>query len=280
MAAVSVHQFAQCITCHAWSPDHSMIAFCPNNNELHIYKLLEGKWEKIHVLQKKTSLLLEVGLRLFVYATMNKKTIDITCNHINRWEMPSILYFHQRCRRQQIMQLDLSYSWAFGMRWSPSGNMLAYVGHNSMIYFVDDVGPSPSAQSVAFRDLPLRDVLFISERMAIGVGFDCNPMVFTADRRGLWSFLRFLDEKITSSSAKSSSQLPGKFGKFYGQSKYGNNDTNETSKTHGRAHENCITYWLTSVGWRAIDNSIQLIGWSHGFRVIENEDILPGTLEA
>lgn len=31
-------------------------------------------------------------------------------------------------------------------------------GHNSMIYFVDEVGPSPSAQSVAFRDLPLRDV--------------------------------------------------------------------------------------------------------------------------
>lgn len=27
-----------------------------------------------------------------------------------------------------------------------------------MIYFVDDVGPSPLAQSVGFRDLPLRDV--------------------------------------------------------------------------------------------------------------------------
>lgn len=27
-----------------------------------------------------------------------------------------------------------------------------------MIYFVDDVGPSPLAQSVAFRNLPLRDV--------------------------------------------------------------------------------------------------------------------------
>lgn len=27
-----------------------------------------------------------------------------------------------------------------------------------MIYFVDDVGPSPLAQNVAFRDLPLRDV--------------------------------------------------------------------------------------------------------------------------
>lgn len=27
-----------------------------------------------------------------------------------------------------------------------------------MIYFVDEVGPAPSAQTVAFRDLPLRDV--------------------------------------------------------------------------------------------------------------------------
>jgi actin related protein 2/3 complex subunit 1A/1B len=57
-----------------------------------------------------------------------------------------------------IVQLDLSSSWTFGVKWSPSGNTLAYVGHNSMIYFVDDVGPSPLAQNVVFRDLPLRDV--------------------------------------------------------------------------------------------------------------------------
>lgn len=31
---------------------------------------------------------------------------------------------------QQILQLDLSYSWAFGVKWSPSGNTLAYVGQN------------------------------------------------------------------------------------------------------------------------------------------------------
>ena len=36
--------------------------------------------------------------------------------------------------------------------------LLFYAGHNSMIYFVDEVGPSPLAQNVAFRDLPLRDV--------------------------------------------------------------------------------------------------------------------------
>lgn len=90
-----------------------------------------------------------------------------------------------------------------------------------MIYFVDDVGPSPLAQNVPLHDLPLRDVgqhphclfsrqftlssahiqqlmksvdqyvaymqvLFVSEKMVIGVGFDCSPMVFAADERGIW----------------------------------------------------------------------------------------------
>lgn len=31
---------------------------------------------------------------------------------------------------QQIVQLDLSFGWAFGVKWSPSGNTLAYAGKN------------------------------------------------------------------------------------------------------------------------------------------------------
>ncbi|XP_042489709.1 actin-related protein 2/3 complex subunit 1A-like [Macadamia integrifolia] len=141
---------------------------------------------------------------------------------------------------EQIIQLDLSFSWAFGVKWSPSGNTLAYVGHNSTIYFVDDVGPSPLAQNVAFRDLPLRDVLFISERMVIGVGFDCNPMVFAADERGIWCFVKFLAErKMASSSSKYGSQFSEAFGKLYGQKQVGN-DAVESSRPRGGVHENCI----------------------------------------
>lgn len=33
---------------------------------------------------------------------------------------------------QQIIQLDLSFCWAFGVKWSPSGNTLAYVGQNTL----------------------------------------------------------------------------------------------------------------------------------------------------
>jgi hypothetical protein len=29
-------------------------------------------------------------------------------------------------------------------------------------------------------------VLFLSERVVVGVGYDCNPMLFIADNRGTW----------------------------------------------------------------------------------------------
>ncbi|KAI7749454.1 hypothetical protein M8C21_007188 [Ambrosia artemisiifolia] len=372
MAAISVHQFADCITCHAWSPDQSMVALCPNNNEVHIYKLVEENWERIHVLQKHDQIIVGIDWSIssnrivtvshdrnsyvwneegslwvptLVILRLNRAAlcvqwspkgsirlkqdddqrlyqifniIDFFNKHgILSWQENNnmlgnkfavgsgaktvcICYYEQennwwvsklirkrhdssvtsvawhpnnvliattstdgKCRvfstfikgvdagkpkksgsassdakfGEQIVQLDLSYCWAFGVKWSPSGNSLAYVGHNSMIYFVDHVGPSPLAQSVALRDLPLRDVMFVSEKLVIGVGFDCNPMVFAADGTGLWSFVRYLDEKKTAtSSGRYGSQFTEAFGKFYGSSKQG------TSNDKGRAgvHDNCI----------------------------------------
>ncbi|KAK4278996.1 hypothetical protein QN277_016762 [Acacia crassicarpa] len=337
MAAISVHQFAPCITCHAWSPDKSMVAFCPNNNEVHIYKLFEDKWEKVHTLQKHDQIISGIDwstrtnrivtasqdrnsyvwnlegsewVPTLVILRLNRAALCVQWSpKENKFAVGSgaktvcVCYYEQennwwvsklirkrhdssvtsvswhpnnillattstdgKCRvfstlikgvdskesngstssyskfGELIIQLDLSLSWAFGVKWSPSGNTLAYVGHNSMIYFVDDVGPSPLAQNVACRDLPLRDVLFVSERMVIGVGFDCTPMVFAADDRGIWSFVRYLGEKKeTSSGSKYGSQFSEAFGKFYGQSKHGmNNDSVESSKIRGGVHENCI----------------------------------------
>ncbi|XP_010940653.1 actin-related protein 2/3 complex subunit 1B [Elaeis guineensis] len=338
MAAVAVHQFAQCITCHAWSPDRTMVAFCPNNNELHIYKFIKDRWEKLHVLYKHDQIISGIDWSMrsnkivtvshdrnsyvwnqeasewvptLVILRLNRAALCVQWSpKENKFAVGSgaktvcVCYYEQennwwvsklirkkhnssvtgvawhpnnillattstdgKCRvfstfikgvdprdsgasssnelkfGEQIAQLDLSFTWAFGVKWSPNGNTLAYAGHNSMIYFIEDVESSPSAQTVAFRDLPLRDVLFVSERMLIGVGFDCNPLVFAADETGLWSFVKFLDEKKTAqSSSKYGSQFSEAFGKLYGQSKHGaSNDAVEPSRPRGGVHENCIT---------------------------------------
>ncbi|KAJ6401198.1 ACTIN-RELATED PROTEIN 2/3 COMPLEX SUBUNIT [Salix viminalis] len=378
MAAVEVHQFAQCITCHAWSADRSMIAFCPNNNEVHIYRLSQEKWEKVHVLQKHDQIVCGIDwsarsnrivtashdrnsyvwnqegsewVPTLVILRLNRAALCVQWSpKENKFAVGSgaktvcICYYEQdnnwwvsklirkrhdssvtsvawhpnnillattstdgKCRvfstfikgvdtrdskagsvsdskfGEQIVQLDLSFSWAFGVKWSPSGNTLAYVGHNSMIYFVDDVGPSPLAQNVAFRDLPLRDVLFVSEKMVIGVGFDCNPMVFAADERGIWSFIRFLGErKSTLSGSRYGSQFSEAFGKLYGQSKLGvNNDGIEASRSRGGVHENyinCIVSLTESASSRKMRFSTSGLDGKVVVWDLENQEDLSGYL--
>ncbi|XP_020577845.1 actin-related protein 2/3 complex subunit 1B-like isoform X1 [Phalaenopsis equestris] len=337
MPAVEVHQFAQCITCHAWSPDRTMVALCPNNTEVHIYKFTVDKWERVHVLFKHDQIISGIDWSLssnkivtashdrnsyvwnhegsewvptLVILRLNRaalcvqwspkenkfavgsgaKTVCI-CYYEpeNNWWVSKLIRkrhdssvtsvaWHPnnillattstdgKCRvfstfikgidmkdsgtsssrdlkfGEQIVQLDLSSSWSFGVKWSPSGNTLAYAGHNSTVYFVEDIHNSPLAQNVAYRNLPLRDILFVSERMVVGVGFDCNPMVFTKDATGLWSFAKFLEErKSAQSNSKYGSQFSEAFGKLYGQSKHGVNDGVDSLRPRGIAHENTIT---------------------------------------
>ncbi|OWM78756.1 hypothetical protein CDL15_Pgr002927 [Punica granatum] len=173
----------------------ALIALCPNNSEVHIYRMSEDKWERVHVLQKKTNLLLVVEQRLSVYATMSKRIIGRSLE-------PSYLIF----------------VWV---------SKLVRKRHNS------------SVTSVAWHP---NNVLFVSEKVVIGVGFDCIPMVFAADESGIWSFVRFIGETKTPSSApKYGSQFSEAFGKFYSQSKYGvNNDGTENSRQRGGIHQNCI----------------------------------------
>ena len=44
----SVQHLAEGITCHAWNKDKSMVAICPNTNEIWIYSV--ATWKKEFVL--------------------------------------------------------------------------------------------------------------------------------------------------------------------------------------------------------------------------------------
>ncbi|CAK9202143.1 unnamed protein product [Sphagnum troendelagicum] len=333
MAAGGVHQLAQCITCHAWNADLSMVAVCPNNNEVHIYQASPSPtsaWECIHVLQKHDQLVSGID-----WAPMSNKIV--TSSHDrnsyvwtlegNEWQPTLVIlrlnraaisvdwsprenkfavgsgamsvcvcYYEEdnnwwvsklirkkhhstvtsvawhpnnvllattstdcRCRvfsayvkgvdarrdattafgdikfGEQLIELDLACGWAFGCHWSPSGNSLAFVGHDSTIHFVSDVGPTPRAHSLSLRHLPLRDVLFLSETRLVAGGFDCNPMLFEIDQNGVWYTTTFSVETCISIFEYSLYVFAAAKGRF----KWLGNEVAELNLP-STTHENCI----------------------------------------
>ncbi|XP_024402979.1 actin-related protein 2/3 complex subunit 1A [Physcomitrium patens] len=334
MAAVGVQHLAQCITCHAWNSDMSMVALCPNNNEVHIYKASmdsNSVWERVYVLEKHEQLVSGIDwapksnkivtcshdrnsyvwslegdqwqatlviLRLnraatsvewspqenkFVVGSGAKTVCVCYYEEDNNWWVSKLIRkkhhstitsvaWHpnnvllattstdSKCRifsafikgvdarkdattafgdvkfGEELIQLDLACGWSFGVHWSPSGNSLAYVGHDSTIHFVTDVGPNPRARSISLRHLPLRDVLFLSETRLVAGGFDCNPMLFGSDKSRIWEFISFLDEVKRPAETKTDTVFAAAKGKFKW---LGSEPFEENAPT--TTHENCIT---------------------------------------
>lgn len=49
-------------------------------------------------------------------------------------------------------------------------------------------------QRIRLPALPIRDLLFLTENSLVGVGEDANPILFTADDQGQWSYQSELDK--------------------------------------------------------------------------------------
>jgi len=66
------------ISCHCWNHDRSMVAVCPNNNEIHIYgecRLNDGSgWQKLHVLREHDLLVSAID-----WSHVNNKIVS--CSH-------------------------------------------------------------------------------------------------------------------------------------------------------------------------------------------------------
>jgi actin related protein 2/3 complex subunit 1A/1B len=83
--------------------------------------------------------------------------------------------------------------WIHCVKWSPSGNRLAFASHDSVLTIVECPTPQHQVIPVKYRTLPICDLIFLNEDTIVAVGHDCNPMLF--QNNGSWQFVRFLDEK-------------------------------------------------------------------------------------
>jgi len=107
--------------------------------------------------------------------------------------------------------LELSaLGWIHAVAWSPSGNTLAFAGHDSSIHFASLNTYSPAApetsvvvRTVRLNELPVCNLLFLNENAVVGAGHDFNPMIFTNNKStGEWSFFCNVDKAATAGAVE------------------------------------------------------------------------------
>lgn len=93
------------------------------------------------------------------------------------------------------------------IKWAPSGNVIAFAGHDSSVNFANITAQPPVVQRIRLPYLPLRELLFLTEKSIVGVGNDANPLLFTSTDGGDWSFASELDQKNHGAAAKADTAL-------------------------------------------------------------------------
>ncbi|WWC72940.1 uncharacterized protein I206_106904 [Kwoniella pini CBS 10737] len=92
--------------------------------------------------------------------------------------------------------------WVHDVAFSPSGDALAFVAHDSSINIIYASGPNePPAAHIVVKlpSLPFTSLTWTSESSIVAAGHDCQPILFSGSHEG-WAISRSLDDP--SSTAK------------------------------------------------------------------------------
>ncbi|GAA6062823.1 hypothetical protein JCM10212_002461 [Sporobolomyces blumeae] len=101
--------------------------------------------------------------------------------------------------------------WVHGVAFSPSGDALAFVGHDSTITIVYPSAPEQPPQAiytVNLPSLPCLSLTFTTETSLIAAGHDCQPLTFEGSLEQGWSATGSLDQRTGSGAASGGRGAP------------------------------------------------------------------------
>lgn len=131
--------------------------------------------------------------------------------------------------------------WVHDVAFSPSGDALGFVTHDSSIVVAYPGGPEQPPRavvSVSMSSLPLRSLVWIDENSIVAAGNDCHPFVFQGDENG-WKYSSSIDDpsKAHKSEAKENTAL----NMFRQLDLKGTTDVSANSSGLATIHQNAIT---------------------------------------
>ena len=98
---------------------------------------------------------------------------------------------------EQIVEFECA-GWVEDVAWSPSGDSLCFVGHDSSVSFVSFPGGNPVCQTVKSKDLPNCKCLYLSNDVVVCGGHSFNPEVYQR-KGGQWQLVGNVDSKAKNS---------------------------------------------------------------------------------
>lgn len=126
--------------------------------------------------------------------------------------------------------------WVHDVIYSPSGNTLAFFGHDSTVSFVT----GGNEQTVRSPDLPFMSGLFLSEKAFVAVGYDYTPVAFSNNGKE-WVLHGKIDTGDDKKADTGSSGVRSAFNKFQTQSRVGAQNLDSSSSALKTRHTNVIT---------------------------------------
>jgi len=140
---------------------------------------------------------------------------------------------------EPCVEIDSAFGgWCHAVKWSPSGNLLAFVSHDSTISFSDVSSGNPNTAVVKHNELPFIDLIFTSETTVVAVGHDANPTSFVKAGNS-WKLGAKLDE-ASGSGASGPAKGPAALGAFKNKVDKGSTGS-EVETILSTHHQNCIT---------------------------------------
>lgn len=107
--------------------------------------------------------------------------------------------------------------WVHDVCFSPSGDSLAFVSHDSAVTIVYPSGPDTAPHGIhviKLPSLPFISLSFTSEDSFVAAGHDCQPMVFQGNLQQGWRLIKTLDEGKSSNPNQSQRQPAGGIGRL------------------------------------------------------------------
>jgi len=127
--------------------------------------------------------------------------------------------------------------WVQSIKWSPSGNLLAWASHDSTVTVASADGGQLRPNVIKYGDLPMRDLVFLGEGALVGVGHDCTPVLFA--NQGGWKMSKKLDQGGSAPTGPAPASGAASARNLFQAKDARGEDKTETKLT--TKHQNCIT---------------------------------------